>query len=171
MTIDQLIQHAAEVLSGAVLQGVPEGDHEAALVYALVCEIERACKARKEELRERLMTLAQARGRETSNGHAWESECASVLVTRRESKTPDDKRFRALLLKHEIELDEAYDTVKRYVYNPSKVDLLVATGHLEDEDIEALKSRGMALRVAQNTLSKAELIKARQVLFPEGDEE
>lgn len=113
-----------------------------------------AVKARLEELREPLMAVTEASGTLKAGNKEHDVDGSRVVVEHRKAKLPDSAGVTKLLQEKGISLTEAFDEVKSFQLNPSKLDFLVATGKVTKEQLEALCGEQLALRVYPSNFLK-----------------
>jgi hypothetical protein len=107
-------------------------------------------EGRKANLRQSLLDDAESQGTPTEKGGQMIEDKESgfkVIRERREGKLPEIKPLIALLKKKEIPVVKAFDEVKELVPSPSKIEYLVQTGVLTQEEVDACKKVTFALRV------------------------
>lgn len=116
--------------------------------YALAHFVEEISKNRRESLRETLMAEADANGEENAKGgKKLLVEDYTVLKEKRTASAPDEKKLVALLEKKGLPVEAAFDRVTTLQANPSKVNELVANGHLTDAEARDLYKVTFALVV------------------------
>jgi hypothetical protein len=115
-------------------------------------------EAKKKELRVVLLDWAAKNGEETEKG-GQKLAVAGHLVLRekRKASKPDEKDLRKLLEEKNIASKEVFDEVKTQVLNVSKLEFLVKTGKLAEEDVAKLYGVSWALRVFPSPALKEEL--------------
>jgi hypothetical protein len=138
-----------------------------AIIYKAVDAVEKAAQARKKELKPSLLAHAKAKGEKTEKGHFQAMVDGHKLTDEvRQGTEPKADDFRELLEDNKIKVTDAYDEVKTLVYNPSKVQHLIATGKLKSNDVGELCSVSHALKV---TLSKAAAKELKEAAPPKGE--
>jgi hypothetical protein len=116
--------------------------------YAIIQDVQDAAKDRRESLRESLLEYAAQHGiPNEKGGHKLVVGDHTVLRERRTSSSPDEKKLTALLEAKGIPLEKAFDKVTVFEPNVSKLNALVATGHLAEDDVKALFKVNYALVV------------------------
>ncbi len=103
--------------------------------------------ARLEGLRVALFERATAEGRETSNGHhILEIEGTEFIRERAQRKLPDEKTLKVLLEEAKLGVLEAFDEVTKLQMNPTKVDHLVETGRLPEDQVDEARKISYRLK-------------------------
>jgi hypothetical protein len=125
---------------------------QAVAAYAVAHTTEEVAKTRREAIREVLLDAAKTQGTDNEKGgHKLVVEGHTVLRERRVASTPDEKRLLALLEKKGLKVEDAFDRVLVIQPNPSKVNALVDSGHLTEEEAKALYREQFACVVHANS--------------------
>lgn len=150
----KVIEAARKVLHSKVLfEGkTPETEgltfQEKVSLWKALDRLADAIEARKEALRLSLLEWAQNNGHPTEKGGSvYTDETFTVTREKRAGKKPEDKPFRALLKKKGIAITDAFDETKSLVYSPSKVQYLIDTGKLTQDEVDNLIKVSFALKV------------------------
>lgn len=136
-----------------VLFDFPEGDldtHECAAVFLILKHLgEALLQPRMAELRERLLAAAQTEGESTKGGGQKLLMEGNVIIReKRAFKRPEEDKVKALLREKGLALTEAFNEVKTLELDAGKIDSLVDTGKLRQEDVQAcFKVPSYALKV------------------------
>jgi hypothetical protein len=116
--------------------------------YAALHFIEEVTKHRREGVREDLLVITEKNGTLTEKGgYRMEVGGHTVLREKRTASAPDEKLVLALLEKAGLPVTAAFDKVSVLQPNPSKINALVETGHLSEEDAAKLYKVTWALVV------------------------
>ena len=116
--------------------------------YAAAHFVEEVAKSRRESVRESLMKVAETTGIDNEKGgQKLTVGDFTVLRERRMSSTPDEKKLMTLLEKKGLSVEQAFDKVTVLQPNPSKVNALVESGHLTEDEGKALYKATYALIV------------------------
>jgi len=137
-----------------------EAHSEKIEAYAYLDILEKACAAAKKDLYADIEQVVDRTGDILENGHK-EVRIGDITMTRqkRVSKEPDTDQVRIMLADKDIPLEKAFDEVKSWVYNPSKVSSLVQRGFLDEGKIEETRSVKFALVPSVSKKLKDDLIK------------
>ena len=123
-------------------------DEELATAWTMIERVEKACAARKKELRAALLTRIGKNGSPDKKGHVQYSADGIRLVRqKRVSKLPDEKRFKALLSAKRVSHKSVFDPVVEHKLNPSKMQHLIDTGRIKQEEVDRLQKVTYALTV------------------------
>lgn len=127
---------------------------ERAQAHAILNFLSKRVEARMKILREPLLADAQKHGEDVkgTDGKPTGSKKLyidghSVYDKKSVGKEPDYQKMTDLLAEKKLEVEQAYDKVPTYVYNPSKVQILIMNGHLKEKDVDDLKKVTHALVV------------------------
>lgn len=125
--------------------------------YRVLDEVEKKAKKRKEAIRDKLLAATEKSGTVTDKGGQELLVGGNrVLREKREATQPDDEGVVALMNAATIPLVEAFDEVKTFKLNPSKLEFLVKTGRIKAADVSKLHKVSWALRVqASKELNEA----------------
>lgn len=116
--------------------------------YAILNFLKKAIEARMEKLRPVLLDDAKDKGDPQESGsHHLFVDGTKVRRQRSQKNEPVKAKMFDLLAKKGLDPLLAYDEIKDYVYSPSKVELLVARGHVTTKEIEELKPETFSLYV------------------------
>jgi hypothetical protein len=116
--------------------------------WAVLDALKEMSEHRKDMFREQLLKDAEENGAPTDRGgnRLWVDQ-SEVIREKRQAKLPDDKSFQALLKSKGIPMSDAFDEVKSYTMNPSKVDFLIQSGRISQEEVDELRKVSWALKV------------------------
>lgn len=148
------------LLDSALFSAPPEELPPAALARAhvLLATIDKACAARKKELRAPLTRAVQDSTQITASGGAKATyDAAAVTYTSSLAKEPDYEKFRNVLHAHGLPMKDAYDEVRTLRFNPSKAERLVELGYIAREDLDACRRKTERLTVRATKKFKKEL--------------
>lgn len=120
---------------------------ERATGYAILKYLKAAIEARMEKIKPVLLEDAKSGDLQESGSHHLFVEGTKVRRQKSQKNEPEKAKMFDLLASKSIDPLAAYDEVKEYLYNPSKVDLLIARGALKKDEVEALKATTYALYV------------------------
>lgn len=112
---------------------------ERAQAHAVLKFLEGSIKSRLEQLREPLLSDAENKGtKDAKNEKSYVLFTDGIKVKKQHSKKnePTMQKMFDLLAFKKLEIIAAYDEQKHYVYNPSKVEILVQRGQLTKEEVE-----------------------------------
>jgi hypothetical protein len=124
-----------------------------ASAYAILKYLEKLIETRLKAIRGPLLADAEKAGSPVLlNGKPTGSlrlnlGAATAVAKNSGVKEPNEKGMAELLLRKGISIDKAYDETKKFIYNPSKVEKLIDTGHLKAEEVEDLKRAAHVLVV------------------------
>lgn len=114
--------------------------------HAVLNFLSKRIKDRMDSLREPLLADAQTHGEDvlgTDNRPTGSKklyvEGNKVYDKKSVGKEPDYQKMTDLLTSKSIDIEKAYDKVPTYVFNPSKVKMLIDNGFLKEKDVEDLK--------------------------------
>jgi hypothetical protein len=151
-------------------QEPPEGftDDEAATAWAAIDLVEKAAKARKEELRLSLLQRVETNGVENDKG-SFEAEFQGIKVIkeRRQNKLPTAEVVEACLKEAGLEYEDGFRGEMVWTMDPSKVEFLTKGGKIDAEKVEASKRVTYALKVKPDSDMKKKLATARSRLLGE----
>ena len=126
--------------------------------YAILDTIGKLCEKRKKSLKPVILKVTETVGTPNKNGgHILEVNGATAKRVPKQSKTPEDAPLRHLLESKKIDLNDAYDVIKTFTLNPSKLESLVSLGHLLQKDIDKLKKKSVSLSVVIDKKAKTEM--------------
>lgn len=144
-----------EPLAGGDILVKPIGEMtapERAQAHAILNFLGKRIKDRMDALREPLLADAQAHGEDvlgTDNKPTGSKklyvEGTKVYDKKSVGKEPDYQKMTDLLASKKLDVEQAYDKVPTYVYNPSKVQTLIMNGHLKEKEVDDLKKVTHAL--------------------------
>ena len=134
---------------------------EALQAWKLLEFVEKQIETRKAVFRERMLRDAEQHGDVTAKGSHEMSTSAGEIVREKRMSRPDKSRLLALLGSKGIDALEGCDEVKELKVNPSKVDHLVETGRLGEDEVEELRKVTWALRVRPDKTLKRALEEAK----------
>ena len=119
--------------------------------YKAVDFVEKQIKPRKAALREELLAYVNSHGEAMPKSNNSQAMVEGFRLTKelRRGSTPNAEKLRGLLEKHEIDIDEAFDTVKVLQPSPSKIKYLVDSGKITAEEAESLHDITEALKVTE----------------------
>lgn len=121
---------------------------EALEAWQMLELLKEAMEERLKALRNILLCAAERDGALTEKGgQQLEMNGAKIERQRRQTTEPEQKEMLSLLAQRKIEALDVYDEVKALVYNPSKVQYLIDTGKLSDNELLTLKRISYALRI------------------------
>jgi myosin heavy subunit len=150
---------------------------EQVLVHALLKFLEDQVKSRQKVIKDPLISIAESQGSSTESGKSKQLEVDGSKVTceYRTSSLPEEKAFRVLLAQKNIPLEEAFTEVKTLQMDPSKIEYLVQTGKVTEQEVSALKSQTKALRIypskaLEETIDRLEKLASGQILVEESFE-
>jgi len=116
--------------------------------WSILDFIEGLIADRKAALRLRLLDEAESNGKPTDKGgQRLFISGSTVLREKRVAKSPSEDVVRKLIAEAKLKLVDVFDEQTVLVLNPSKLDLLVDTGKLDAEALEASKKVSWALKV------------------------
>ena len=125
---------------------------ERAQAHAVLNFLSKRIKDRMDSLREPLLADAQKHGEDvlgTDNKPTGSKklyvEGNKVYDKKSVGKEPDYQKMTDLLASKKLDVEQAYDKVPTYVYNPSKVQTLIMNGHLKEKEVDDLKKVTHAL--------------------------
>lgn len=142
-------------LAGGEILTKPVGEMtvpERAQAHAILNFLSKRIEARMKNLREPLLEDAKKHGEDVkgTDGKPTGSkklyiEGHTVYDKKSVGKEPDYQKMTDLLTEKKLDVEQAYDKVPTYVYNPSKVQTLIMNGHLKEKEVEDLKKVTHAL--------------------------
>ena len=166
---DQLMSLRGLDLARA-FQEPPEAftDAEATNAWAVIDLMEKAVKARKEQLRASLLQRVEEKGSVNDKGTS-EAEFDGIKVVRekRQNKLPDAKVVEECLKEAGLEYEDGFTAEMTWTMDPSKVEFLVRGGKIDAEKVEASKRVTYALKVKPDKETKSLLEAARKKLLGE----
>lgn len=139
-----------------------------AVIYQILDAVEKAAKARKDSLRQTLLSFAELNGEKLPKGHYQVVvDGHKILNEHRQATEPAVEPLKDLLKAKGIDILDVFDEVKVLQYNPSKLAHLVEVGKVPQAEVDALRKVTRALKV---TLSKAlnEALKSVTPVLKEG---
>ena len=130
--------------------------------------MEKAAKARKEELRLSLLQRVETNGVENDKG-SFEAEFQGIKVIkeRRQNKLPTAEVVEACLKEAGLEYEDGFRGEMVWTMDPSKVEFLTKGGKIDAEKVEASKRVTYALKVKPDSDMKKKLATARSRLLGE----
>lgn len=125
----------------------------AVAAWAMLTALEDTIAHRKSQYRTELLMRAERDGVMTDKGgnRLWTDD-SEIIREKRQDKLPAETDFRLLLATKGIPFSEAFDEVKTLQMNPSKVDYLVQTGRVAQDEVDELRKTSFALKVKQSEL-------------------
>ena len=168
--IEKKIQPEVRPLTGGeVWHGNPEkmslGDRIEAM--AIVKFLKEKLEKRYDVLRDRLLADVQQVGTLTEKGgFKFVHEGSAVRADKRVGKLPEESGLALLLEKAGLSMDDVTDTVIVKQMNPSKINYLIQTGKLKQNEVEALHKTSFALFLDNSEQLSAMLAEASKQFTP-----
>ena len=143
--------------SSRILSEKPEGMTliEQVQAHVILKKIGEIVESRVKELREPLMTLAEAKGEVSESGtRKFGVAGSSLCVEYRNAKEPEGEGLKKLLASKDIDLMEVFEEVKALQLNASKLNYLVETGKITKEELAPLCKGTKAFRIYPSSALK-----------------
>jgi hypothetical protein len=152
----KIVEAVAEVANSEIISKANPTLSEVTFAYAAISHMEKLLAARKEQLREILLTQAQKHGTPVGEKGAMQLVVngTKVVRERKTSTTPDSTKLKMMIKERGISVDAAFDEVTVYELNPSKLQYLIDTGKLDGAEVEQLKSVTPSLKVTASNKVK-----------------
>jgi hypothetical protein len=141
-----------------LMNGIFFGEHEDTLdanslaaVFSALQFLEKEVEDRKEDIRAKLLELAEKKGTSTDKGgQILKTKYGTVTREKRQAKTPSEDAVKTLLAEHNLKLEAAFSERKTLVLDPSKLQMLVERGKLSKDEIESKLKVTWALKFKPN---------------------
>ena len=140
----------------------------AVAAWAMLDTMIEVMEMRKAKYRVELLTRSERDGVPTDKGgnRLWIDD-SEVIREKRQDKLPNENDFRILLATKGIAFTEAFDEVKSLQLNPSKVDYLIQTGRISQDEVDELRKTAYALKVKRSELLEKVLDDYKNVMLGE----
>lgn len=145
-------------------------DEEAAGAAAVLKFMDDLVKSRHSQIRDRLLERVEDIGEEYKDGsYVADVNGIEVRKTKNQGKLPDEKVVKNLLNENGLSLTEAFDEVKKWEMNPSKVDHLVDGGKIPKKEVEKSKKVTYSLKVNPSGSLKGFIDATKRMLKKESE--
>lgn len=143
-----MVEEMVPLTAGRMLRAKDLSLTEQIQAHAFLSYIEKEIEKRKGELRGWLLMAAKDGGDPDPKGsYKIGVDGSEVIDEKRLAKEPDPDKFKTLLAEKKIKMEAAFTAKTEWVYDPSKVDHLVATGKIKADEIRKLCKETHALKV------------------------
>lgn len=126
-------------------------NEELVTAYAMLDFVGKKIEKRTETIKAKLKEEAESKGEVYEKGKKMRVEGSVVTREERVSKSPDEAKLRALLEAKGIPIEEAFTEQKAMLLDASKVEFLISTGKLTQQEVDDLKGKTYACKVKPST--------------------
>ena len=148
MTSEELKGHWDGLVANKLLDPDLEGLSMDELIVrrAAMSEMEKKVKALQEGLRESILGKAGYKEGQLED-IVWNTNTATLTLKIAIDKYPDSEKLQSMLIEKKIPVLSGMEEIKKLEPSISKLNYLVSTGKLKEEDIDSLRGSKVQVRV------------------------